>query len=61
MSEKFLHIWLLLINKQLPTSAKYQKTKKVYFYFAFPFNVANTTNTFVLKIYPADIYKMPCY
>lgn len=31
------------------------------FHFAFPFNVGKTTNTFVLKIYPADIYKMPCY
>lgn len=33
----------------------YQTTKKVNF--AFPSNIHNT---FVLKIYPADIYQMPC-
>lgn len=37
----------------------YQKVKEVCF--AFPFNIVNTNNTFLLKIYPAAIYKMPCY
>lgn len=58
MSGKFLHIFYY---DQQTVVKKYQTTKKVYFYFALPFNVGNTTNTFVLKIYPVDTYKMPCY
>ena len=52
---------MIIYYHQQTVVKKYQTTKKVYFYCAFPFNVGNTTDTSVLKTYPVDIYQMPCY
>lgn len=48
---------MIIYYPQQTVVKTYQTAKKVNF--AFPSNIHNTINTFVLKIFPADIYQMP--